>query len=46
MHKYFNSAFFKDHDFVTIENKRTGKVYAVDPTIDDYLSVDFITYKK
>ncbi len=46
IHKYFNSSFFKDHDFVTIENKITGEILAVDPTINDYLNIDFITYSK
>lgn len=46
IHKYFNSSFFKDHDFVTIENKRTGQILAVDPTVNDYLCIDFITYSK
>ena len=46
IHKYFKSSFFKDHDFVTIENKITGKVFAVDPTINDYLYIDYITYEK
>ena len=46
VHQYFSSSFFKDHDFVTIENKTTGEIYAVDPTINDYLLIDFITYTK
>ncbi len=46
IHPYFNSPFFKDHDFVTIENKTTGAIFAVDPTINDYLMIDFITYEK
>jgi len=46
IHKYFNSSFFKDHDFVTIENKATGEIFAVDPTVNDYLFIDFITYTK
>ncbi len=46
IHKYFNSSFFKDHDFVTIENKITGEVFAVDPTLNDYLYIDYITYEK
>jgi hypothetical protein len=44
IHNYLNSPFFKDHDFVTIENNRTGEVFAVDPTIHEYLSIDYITY--
>lgn len=46
INKYLNSPFFKDHDFVTIENKVTGEIYAVDPTLNDYLCIDFITYDK
>jgi hypothetical protein len=44
IHKYFKSSFFKDHDFVTIENRITGEIYAVDPVISDYLFIYFITY--
>jgi len=44
IHKYFNSSFFKDHDFVTIENNVTGEIFAVDPVVNDYLHIDFITY--
>jgi hypothetical protein len=46
IHKLFSSPFFKDHDFVVIENKILGIKYAVDPTIHDYLSVDYISLKK
>ena len=46
IHKCFNSTFFKDHDFVTIENKITGEIIAVDPTVHDYLYIDIITYTK
>ena len=46
IHKYFKSSFFKDHDFVKIENKETGESIAVDPTINDYLYIDFITFTK
>ena len=45
--KFFeNPNFIKDHDFVTIENKKTGEILAVDPTANDYLRIDFITYNK
>ena len=43
IHNYLNNSFLKDHDFVLIENKTTGEKFAVDPTINDYLSIDFIT---
>lgn len=46
VHPYFHSSFFKDHDFAIIENKTTGQIYAVDPTINDYLGIDFVTYTK
>ena len=51
IHKYFTKFFkdpdfIKDHDFVTIENKKTGEILAVDPTANDYLRIDFITYNK
>ena len=44
IHKYFNSSFFKNHDFVTIENRETEEIIAVDPTVNDYLYICFITY--
>ena len=51
IHKYFtrffkDRNFIKDHDFVTIENKKTGEILAVDPTVNDYFRIDFITYNK
>jgi hypothetical protein len=46
VHSYFHTPFFKDHDFVTIENKVTGELFAVDPTVNDYLWIDFVTYAK
>jgi methionyl-tRNA synthetase len=44
IHPYFHSAFFKDHDFVVIENKQSGMVYAVDPTVHDYLGIEFVRF--
>lgn len=45
LHQFFYTPFFKDHDFVTIENRRTGEVWAVDPSIRDYLYIDFVTLR-
>jgi len=45
IHRYFNSSFFKDHDFAIIKNKKTKKTYAVDPSIYDCLYIDFVTLK-
>ena len=39
------STFFKDHDFVTIENKVTGEVFAVDPTLYDYSGIKLVRYQ-
>lgn len=44
VHQYSNAPFFADHDFVTIKNKTTGEIRAVDPTLSDYLDIDFINY--
>jgi len=46
IHEYSNSPFFKDHDFVTVENKKTGEFIGVDPTVHDFLRIDFVTYFK
>lgn len=45
IHKYFKSAFFKDHDFVTIENRVTGEVLAVDPSLYDYTRIKLVRYQ-
>jgi hypothetical protein len=44
IHHYFDSPFFKAHDFVTIENKITSEAFAVDPTVNDYLFIDYIRF--
>jgi len=46
IHKLFNSPFLKDHDFVIIENKSTGEIYAVDPTVNDYLAITFVSFQR
>ena len=40
---YIGSDFYKSDDYI-IENKKTGKVFAVDPTINDYFCIDYVTY--
>ena len=45
VHQFFSSPFFKDHDFVLIVNKTTGETLAVDPTLNDYLYIDFVAIK-
>ncbi len=45
IHQYFNSSFFKDHDFVTIENKKTGEIFAIDPSLNDYLYINYVKFR-
>jgi hypothetical protein len=45
VHPYFDTPFFKDHDFAIIENKKTGERLAVDPNVYDYLCIRNITLK-
>ena len=44
IHTYFDSKFFGDHDFVSLENKETGEIFAVDPSVHEYLRINFIPY--
>ena len=46
INKCINTSFFKDHDFVIIENKKTGEIFAVDPTVNDYFFINFVTIRK
>ena len=43
VHNYFDDPFFRDHDFVIIENTTTGKRYAIDPTVYDYLWINQVS---
>ncbi|UIR57961.1 hypothetical protein LZQ00_09090 [Sphingobacterium sp. SRCM116780] len=42
IHHYFDSPFFADHDYVLIKNKNNEISYAVDPTLNDYLHIDYV----
>lgn len=45
VHKYINSPFFKDHDFVIVENLVTREKIYVDPTVSDYLGIDKVSIR-
>lgn len=45
IHQFTNTAFFKDHDFNSIENMQTGEKYYTDPTLNDYFYIDYVTGK-
>ncbi|MFN8286702.1 MAG: hypothetical protein U0V74_08120 [Chitinophagales bacterium] len=44
IHPYFNTPFFKDHDFVLLTNSATNQTLAVDPSLYDYTFIKQITY--
>ncbi len=46
IHQYFESSFFRDHDFNKITNKRTGEIISIDPSVSDYLWIKRIARKE
>lgn len=42
INRLMKSAFFRDHDFVTVENTQTGETVALDATVYDYLKINRI----
>lgn len=45
IHPFFKSKFFKDHDFVVIENRKTNEIIVVDPALYDYFKISKIKLK-
>lgn len=45
INRHFNSGFFKDHDFVTVENVKTKETIGVDATGYDYFRIERIKLK-
>ena len=45
IHNLFDSLFFKDHDFNEIKNKLTGEKKFVDPSLRDYLRIEYVRSK-
>lgn len=43
IHHFFDSSFFRDHDFNEIKNIETGEVISVDPSVSDYFWINRIT---
>ncbi len=46
VHQYFQHSFFKDHDFVEVQNLETGEKLHIDPSVSDYLKIDRIRSKE
>ncbi|MDH7447596.1 hypothetical protein [Aquimarina sp. 2201CG14-23] len=42
IHNLFSSSFFKDHDFNEIKLKQTGENKFVDPSMRDYLRIEYV----
>lgn len=42
LHSLFDSSFFKDHDFVVVENLISGEIVVIDPVIYDYLLIETV----
>ncbi len=42
IHQYISSPFFKDHDFVKIENTKTGECFFVDPSLYEYTGIEWV----
>jgi hypothetical protein len=37
LHQFFESSFFRDHDFNEMKNLKTGETILIDPSVSDYL---------
>jgi len=46
LHQFFDTPFFKNHDFNIIINKETGEIIAIDPSVNDYLRIHRINIKQ
>ena len=42
LHQLFDSPFFKEHDFNEIINLQTSEVISIDPSVSDYMWIDFV----
>lgn len=42
IHSIFDSSFFNDHDFNAVVNKKTDQIIYVDPSLRDYLRIDYV----
>lgn len=45
IHQWFDSPFYKDHDFVVLQNPVTGQRLAIDPVLYDYLHIASVDVK-
>ena len=43
LHAFFNSPFFRDHDYNEIIDLQKRNTLAVDPSVTDYLGIDYVS---
>ncbi len=43
LHDFFDSPFFRNHDYVEIVNLKTGKISLIDPSVCDYLWISEVS---
>jgi len=46
LHQFFESPFFRDHDFNKITNKKTEAKFFIDPIVSDYLWIKRVAKKR
>lgn len=46
LHNFINNPFFRDHDFNSIKDLRTGEAIYVDPSIYDFLRIKKVSIRK
>ncbi|MBR9922545.1 MAG: hypothetical protein GYB31_17040 [Bacteroidetes bacterium] len=46
LHSIINRPFFQDHDYNEIKDLHTGESLFVDPSLSDYLGIDFVREHK
>lgn len=46
LHQFFESSFFRDHDYNEVIDIRTGKTISIDPSVSDYLGIDRVTQRE
>lgn len=46
LHQFVDSPFFANHDYSQIENRITGEIIWIDPSIGDYLKIERVQSEK
>ena len=46
LHQFFDSSFYRDHDFNEITNKQSAEKFFIDPSVSDYLRIKRVAKKE